>query len=109
MHMKNSNVRGKWTMRDILVIACAAALVLALAVALTLPAHADQVTPPSVPANLQAPQGNNVFLMGHATGTQNYICLPSATGFGWTFFGPQATLFNARMSNPSPTSLAVRE
>ena len=28
-----------------------------------------------------------------AVGTQNYICLPSAAGVAWTFFGPQATLF----------------
>ena len=26
-------------------------------------------------------------------GTQNYICKPSSTGFSWTLFGPQATLF----------------
>ena len=92
--MKVSNVLGKRTTRDILVIATAAALVLAFVVALPQPAQADQVTPPSVPANLQAPEGNKVFLMGHATGTQNYICLPAGSGFGWTFFGPQATLFN---------------
>jgi len=85
---------GKLTTRDILVIACAAVLVLAFVVALPQPAHADQVTPPSVPTNLQVPEGSYVFLKGHAIGTQNYICLPSGNGFGWTFFGPQATLFN---------------
>ncbi len=49
-------------------------------------------TPP-VPPNLQAPTGNIAFLEGHAVGTQNYVCLPSASGFSWTFFSPQATLF----------------
>ena len=42
-----------------------------------------------VPANLQPPAGNQAFLKVAAVGTQNYICLPA----GWTFIGPQATLF----------------
>jgi hypothetical protein len=69
----------------------------AAAVALTAaapPAYASQLTPPEVPANLQVPAGNKLFLVGHATGTQNYICLPTATGFAFTLFTPQATLFN---------------
>jgi hypothetical protein len=37
--------------------------------------------------------GNTPFLVGHAVGTQNYICLLAPKGFAWTFFGPQATLF----------------
>jgi len=59
-------------------------------------ARADQLTPPTVPTSIQAPAGNKVFLVGHAVGTQNYICLPAATssGFAWTLFGPQATLFD---------------
>jgi hypothetical protein len=48
---------------------------------------------PVAPSNLQVPEGNTLYLVGHATGTQNYICLPSASGFTWTFFAPQATLF----------------
>ena len=55
----------------------------------------DAVTPPAVPSNLQVPAGHEPFLVGHASGTQNYICLPSNAGFSWTFFGPQATLFDA--------------
>ena len=58
------------------------------------PAYADEaITPPSVPEEIQVPAGNVPYLVGHAVGTQNYICLPSASGFAWTFFGPQATLF----------------
>jgi hypothetical protein len=49
--------------------------------------------PPAVPANLQPPKDNTLFLSGEAKGTQNYICLPSGSGFAWTFFSPQATLF----------------
>lgn len=52
--------------------------------------------PPSVPPNLQVPAGHQAFLEGHAIGTQNYICLPSAAGVAWTLFGPQATLFHHR-------------
>lgn len=50
--------------------------------------------PPAVPTAIQAPAGNRPFLVGYATGTQNYICLPQGAGFAWTLFGPQATLFN---------------
>ena len=57
---------------------------------------------PPVPTNLQVPVGNSVYRVGHATGTQDYVCLPcpatsrtcTAPGFIWTFFGPQATLFD---------------
>jgi hypothetical protein len=71
--------------------------VIALAVAFTVTpppwAQADRVTPPAVPANIQVPAGSKAFLAGHASGTQDYICLPSGSGFAWTFFAPQATLF----------------
>ena len=75
---------------------------MALAVAFTVsqppPAHADNAKRPPVPPNIQVPAGlevpagNRAFREGDAIGTQDYICLPS----GWTFFGPQATLFNER-------------
>jgi hypothetical protein len=71
-----------------------AALTLSFAVARTLPAHADEITPPAVPDNLQVQAGNTAFLVGHASGTQGYICQPAATGFAWTFVKPQATLFD---------------
>jgi hypothetical protein len=59
-----------------------------------------------VPANLEVPDGNTAFLVGHGVGTQNYICLPcpnpatpttmcpDASGFAWILFTPEATLFN---------------
>jgi hypothetical protein len=47
---------------------------------------------PAVPAGLEAPEGNRAFLVSHAYGTQNYVCL--VAGQPWTFIGPQATLFN---------------
>lgn len=58
------------------------------------PALADHIAPPQVPPTLQVPAGNQVFLLGHATGTQNYACTAGTSGNVWTFTGPQATLFN---------------
>jgi hypothetical protein len=46
-----------------------------------------------VPEKLQVPEGAEAFLVGHAVGTQNYVCVPSGTGFAWTLFTPEATLF----------------
>jgi len=57
-------------------------------------AIAGQVTPPTVPDNLQVPSGNVAFLVGHAKGTQDYICQPSGESLAWTFVEPQATLFD---------------
>jgi len=70
--------------------------VMALGVTALLPGatHAADVTPPPVPGNLQVPVGNKAVLVGHAVGTQGYICQPSAASFAWTFVKPQATLFD---------------
>jgi Protein of unknown function (DUF3455) len=92
--MKNCHAREKQTTSCLLLIACAAALVVTFTIWRPPPAHADQVTPPSVPVNIQVPDGNKAFFEGHAVGTQNYICPPSDSGIAWTLFGPQAILFN---------------
>jgi hypothetical protein len=57
-------------------------------------AYAQRETPPAVPSGIEVPADQKLFMAGHAAGTQNYICLPAGTGFAWTFFGPQATLFH---------------
>ena len=56
-------------------------------------AHADGITPPPVPSDIRVPPGNELFLVGHGVGTQDYVCLPSGSGFAWTLFTPEATLF----------------
>src|SRR5262245_45399250 len=61
--------------------------------ALVQAAYAQFLSVPPVPPAIQVQAGNIPFLEGHAVGTQNYVCLPSGSGFSWTFFGPQATLF----------------
>lgn len=52
----------------------------------------DGAGAPPVPANIQVPAGATLLFKGNAEGTQNYVCLPTASGFAWTFFSPQATL-----------------
>ncbi len=93
--MKNSNT-GEQTARGFRLVACLIALAMSLAVALSQRALADDVTPPPVPAELEVEAGNEAYLMGHAVGTQNYVCLPSPSIFhvAWTLFTPEATLFS---------------
>ena len=71
----------------------------ALAVALVSqaqPASARRVRAPRVPPEIEADAGSKAFLVGHAVGTQNYICLPSGDEFAWILFTPEATLFDDR-------------
>jgi Protein of unknown function (DUF3455) len=78
----------------ILAVASIAALGLAFALALPHAAYADDIAAPIVPDKLQVLAPNQVFLVGHAVGTQNYVCVSSAAGVDWSLFTPQATLFN---------------
>jgi hypothetical protein len=90
--MKTYKAPENQTTRRILLIACATALTMAFTVALPQPAHAGNVTPPNVPDIIKVPPGNHPFRVGHAVGTQDYICL--STGWASPAYGPQATLFN---------------
>jgi Protein of unknown function (DUF3455) len=48
---------------------------------------------PDVPDSIQAPTGEEVILLAHATGSQIYTCQFSADGkFSWTLKGPDAEL-----------------
>ncbi len=68
----------------------------ALSIAAPFAATATNIIPPKVPDTLQVPQGSRPFLIGHAVGTQNYVCLPDGAGAKWVLFGPQATVFDDR-------------
>ena len=101
--------------KTFLIVTSATALAIALSVTLPQAAAPDDVTPPPVPANLDVPAGFKAFLGAHALGTQDYICLPSGATVMWTFFGPQATLFDDRRQqemthflspNPAESGLA---
>jgi Protein of unknown function (DUF3455) len=74
-----------------------AALVLICAFGTVNHAAAQRITPPTTPAIITPPAGNSAFLLGHATGTQGYVCLPTSTGASWTVNGarPEATLFTS--------------
>jgi len=55
-------------------------------------AMADQLQPPTaIPADMAVPDGNRLFLIVHAVGTQNYTCTGSGT---WGAAVPQADLFD---------------
>jgi len=48
---------------------------------------------PVVPSKIQVPEGNKVFLVGHAVGVQIYSCNATSTGFAWGFVAPRANLY----------------
>jgi len=70
------------------------AAVAALALPMLFPtsAFAANVTPPPMPTKIQAPAGHVPYVVGHATGTQNYTCQLSPNGYAWTLVAPAATL-----------------
>jgi len=72
----------------------AAAIVGVLAVyAMAGPAKVAGKDPPDVPAGIQVPEGNKLFLVAHAIGTQNYTC----NGAGaWGPAVPVATLYDKK-------------
>jgi hypothetical protein len=73
------------------------ALTVALTVALLGGAQASEsITPPAVPIDIEVPAGFKPFFVGHAVGTQNFICVKAATPTGgeWWPIGPQATVFD---------------
>jgi hypothetical protein len=55
----------------------------------------EEIARPTTPPAITPPAGNSVFLVGHATGTQGYVCLPGSAGVSWTINNarPEATLF----------------
>jgi hypothetical protein len=63
--------------------------------------HAQNVTPPVTSTRITPDPGNSAFLVGHAHGTQGYLCLPTSPGAAiasWTVTPPrpEATLFASR-------------
>jgi hypothetical protein len=71
-----------------------ASVVIALALPVAVSAqHGGRIEVPDVPTNLRVEDGHVPYLQTRAYGTQNYTCLPGATGVAWKLFGPQATLY----------------
>ena len=72
--------------------------VLAFVLGFIAQASAQKIATPATPDQITPPTGNTAFLVGHAKGTQGYVCLPTAPGAAtasWTVNGgrPEATLF----------------
>jgi Protein of unknown function (DUF3455) len=55
----------------------------------------EGITSPATPVAITPPAGNSAFLVGHAVGTQGYVCLPTSAAASWTVNAarPEATLF----------------
>ena len=80
------------------------ALVLTCAFGAVTGAQAENLALPATPALITPPAGNSAFLVGHAQGTQGYVCLPTAVGAStasWTVKAarPEATLFQSFFGN----------
>lgn len=73
--------------------AMVASLLVTVAVTQPVLAHTP-IAVPNVPSNIAVLPPNRPFLVGHAFGTQNYVCLPSGNEFKFKLFTPQATLFD---------------
>jgi Protein of unknown function (DUF3455) len=92
--MKQRSAAQHHITRRIRLIAYIGALGTAFTIALPQAAHAEHLTPPSAPDRLQVPEGNEVFLIGHAFGTQDYVCAASGTGVAFVLTTPEAVLFD---------------
>ena len=87
--MKIQNTRRQLT------AASAVVGVLLVTAAVTQPAEAHKpIAVPHAPYNIAVLPPNRPFLVGHAFGTQNYVCLPAGDQFKFKLFTPQATLFD---------------
>ncbi len=74
-----------------------AALLLTFTFGALLQASAQNITPPVTSDTIKAPVGNVLFLEGHATGTQGYICLPAPAG------SPTVAAWNSNNARPEAT------
>jgi hypothetical protein len=95
-----SKRRGRGRITQSIIRGSLAALA-TMAVSGVAPAHKGtqdtkaEITSPITPVAIAPPAGNSAFLVGHAAGTQGYVCLPTSTGVSWTVNNarPEATLF----------------
>ena len=85
---------GHLIARRIGLIARLGALGTVFVVALPQVGHAQNVTPPAVPDRLQVEEGNEAFLIGHAFGSQDYVCAASGSGVAFVLTTPEAVLFD---------------
>ena len=91
MNIRNT---GHHITRRIRLIACISALATAFVVALPQVGHAQNVTPPRVPDSFKVGEGDEAFLIGHAFGSQDYVCAASGSGVAFVLTTPEAVLFD---------------
>lgn len=61
------------------------------------PSQQQKEPPPDVPDAIQAPAGEEVVLLAHATGSQIYTCQAGTDGkFSWTLKAPDADLHDRK-------------
>jgi hypothetical protein len=48
---------------------------------------------PDAPSEIRVPEGNKLFLIGHAVGEQVYSCDATASDFRWNVVAPRADLY----------------
>ena len=89
-----SRSKGKTMIINVLRVIATGLLVTGLESSVPMAQAVADTSLPAVPVNLEVPSGHSLFLSAHAVGTQNYVCLPSASGVSWRFFAPEATLFH---------------
>jgi len=78
------------------ILGAAVCLGTALAIAQEKDAPLKEV-PPDVPDTIEAPAGEEVVLLAHATGSQIYTCQAAADGkFTWTLKAPEAELHDRK-------------
>jgi photosystem II stability/assembly factor-like uncharacterized protein len=72
----------------------AVAALAAVAAAVPLAQRAEaQPVPAPVPSKIAVPEGNKLFLVGHAVGVQIYSCKATDGGSAWAPAGPRADLY----------------
>jgi len=85
-----------------LLLAAAAVITLVVFFLGTSPASAQakdapqKEAPPDVPDSIQAPAGEEVVLLAHATGSQIYTCQAADGKFSWTLKAPEAELHDRK-------------
>jgi hypothetical protein len=92
--MNHRNTVQHHISRRIRLIGCIGALGTAFTIALPQVGYAQHVTPPPVPDTLKVPEGNEPFLIGHAFGSQDYVCAASGSGVAFVLTTPEAVLFD---------------
>jgi len=92
--MKNRNTEQHHITHWVRLVACMSVPGTAFMIALPQVAQAQRLTPPPVPDRLHVADGNEVFLIGHAFGTQDYVCAASGSGVAFVLTTPEAVLFD---------------